>query len=89
MGSHDYTYEYWDVYLEPGKGSATAFLCRIKLIIHAKVQLLCQDLRTRPSQETTIIAQKLSHSSSNADIPAREITPTVGMKTLRVFYLHD
>ena len=36
--SYDYTYEYWDVYLEPDKGGATAFLYRLKLIIHAEVK---------------------------------------------------
>ena len=33
MRSHDYTYEYWDVYLEPGKGSAPAILACLTLII--------------------------------------------------------
>jgi len=38
MRSHDYTYEYWDVYLEPGKCGAIALFSCLTLIIRVQVQ---------------------------------------------------
>ena len=38
MRSHDYTYEYWDVYLEPGKTSSPAMLACLTLIIHIQAR---------------------------------------------------
>lgn len=38
MRSHDYTYEYWDVYLEPGKCGAIASFSCLTLIIRVQVQ---------------------------------------------------
>jgi hypothetical protein len=43
----------------------------------------------RPSQQTTTIARRLSLSSSDAGISARENISTAGMKTPSVLYLHD
>jgi len=37
MRSHDYTYEYWDVYLEPGKRSAIALISCLTLITCVQV----------------------------------------------------
>lgn len=34
MRSHDYAYEYWDVYLEPGKWSVMASFALLALIIY-------------------------------------------------------
>lgn len=89
MRSHDYTYEYWDVYLEPGRGDIAVLSSCLKLMIYVQVQHLCQDLRTRPNQETIIIAQRLSISSSDAGRCAGATTPTVGMTARSVFYLRD
>ena len=36
--SHDHTYEYWDLYLEPGKRSAIALFSCLTLIICVQVQ---------------------------------------------------
>ena len=64
MRSHDYTYEYWDVYLEPGQCSTTTLSSCLTLIIYLQVLYICQDFKSTSCLRAQTLSGHLSCQES-------------------------